>query len=109
MIEEPGEATDLGKLSIRTSGQSQVTRYAVWTLLESTPELKYWLGSHDCRRTELFRGSEWKNDKAAINIPTAIVTLNSLLEMSTTESGVHSWSILKNTREGACEIYISLW
>lgn len=110
VISAPGEASELASIPISHPGASSSTRRQVWSDLSSRPEITNWLSHAGCRRSELFTGHEWQGDAPRISITRRTMTLEQLLNSAAAASANdHFWSVLKNTREGQCEVIITLW
>ncbi len=115
VISQPGKASVLAAVSMEYPGFTNATREKVWSdlmwsdHLSNRPEIEGWLRSEKCGALTLLRGHEWQGDGQTISIPRGSISLEHLLATAASSSDSHYWSILKNTREGQCEILVTLW
>jgi hypothetical protein len=109
LIYLPGRATSFSATQVQYHGVTGATRRQVWEDLSDHPEIESWLRSKNCKRMNIWSGDPWRGDGPSISIPRGGITLGDILETAASKSDNHFWSILGNSREGQCEMWISLW
>jgi hypothetical protein len=103
----PGKATSLSEQRIQYPGMSQARRQQVWEDLSNRPEIDNWMQKSGCKRQDIFIGDFWRGDKPTISIPAGTITLGDMIEMASSQSTRHFWSIVNDSNNGACLIAIS--
>jgi hypothetical protein len=109
VIVKSGKASLLSRARISYPGVENATRQQVWSDLSNRPEIGKWLHDEGCSRLALLSGHEWRGDTPTITIPKAELKLEDILDRAASSASGVSWSVLQNSRDGQCEIIITLW
>jgi hypothetical protein len=109
LIYVPGKATSFSALRIGYPARSHATRRQIWDDLSNRAEIADWLQPKDCKQMEIWSSDRWRGDGMTISMPSGPMNLGDVLEIASSQSNNHYWSILANSRAGQCEIWMTLW
>lgn len=104
-----GKATALSEQKIEFDGVTNATHEQVWRLLMQNTKFNEWLEAQACKSWFDLGGGRSQQDRAVISIPSGQISIGDLLESAAVQSSKHFWSLLGNTRNGQCEVWIALW